>query len=503
MNMLMRVYLSIMRQKVKTLILLCSIALVGTSFVISIFVKSAVEQMNVHVSKEMNPILVMRRGKAPMTVEMKDRLSRLESVDYIEYNIVADLAISNLKTYKGTLPEKPGKEALLGSTFKNQTDFPSGVGNYQGTNLKETFLIKQNSGSLVEGRYFTQTEIDSGANVMIVSKKIADLNGYTVGQKVLSTHIEYERELFTHKPDANTKTLFSIDKEFEIVGIIDINEAEIPLLKTPIEFTEEEQQLKAESEKVTFQNTLHVPNKSLHNLQTEVEQKINELPLSNEAKKEQIGVDKNKIVPIVGLKDAQYMLKFIDEATSVVPERTQFISDYQKVEPLVKKMKMFDGIANMFFGISLCLTIFVLILLLILFMRDRKTEIGVLFALGEKKYTIGFQVMIETVIITLIGITISLGNGLLLTHYFSNEIAKTQSVEVQKNRGESSVEELNQWLPIKLKEFDGSNAMRSVQYTILSRDIVTIYVVILGSATIASVVPTIYVLRLKPKTILR
>lgn len=503
MNVLMRAYLSIMRQKVKTFILLCLVALVGTSFVVSIFVKSAVEQMNVHVAKEMNPILVMRRGNAPMTVEMMDRLSRLESVDYIEYHIATDLAISDFKTYKGALPEKSGKEALFGSTFKNQTDFPDRVGNYQGTNLKETFLIKQNSGSLVSGRYFTQAELDSGANVMIVSKKIADLNGYTVGQKVLSKHIEYERELFTHKPDENTKTLFSIDKEFEIVGIIDINEAEIPFLKIPIEFTEEQQQLKAEVEKVTFQNTLHVPNKSLHKLQIEVEQQINQLPLSNEAKKEQIGIDNNKVVPIVGLKDAQYMLKFIEEATSIVPKRTQFISDYQKVEPLVKKMKLFDGIANMFFFISLCLTIFVLVLLLTLFMRDRKTEIGVLFALGEKKYTIGLQIMIETLIITLIGITISLGNGLLLTQHFSNEITKTQSVELQSNSGAFSIEELNQWLPIKLKEFDGSHAMRSVQYTILSRDIVTVYIIILGSTTIASVVPTIYVLRLKPKTILR
>lgn len=504
MSVFMRVYLSIMRQKVKTLILLCSIALIGTSFVISVFIKSAVEQINSDVSKEMNPMLIMKRGRAPLTVEMMNTLERLKMVDYIEYHLTENMTIPQFKADNGALLEKvENKQRKLDSYFKNATDFPDGVGNYQGTNIKETLLVKQQSGSLVSGRYFTQSELDSGANVMIISKKIADLNGYVVGQKVSSKHIEYERTLFTPKPDENTKILFSIDREFEIVGIIDINDAEIPVLNNPTDFSEEEKQWRVIGEKVTAQNMLHVPNKSLQKLQIEVEQQINQLQLTTEAKKEQLGIDKNYILPLVVLKDAQSILQFIEEATPIVPERTQFISDYQKIEPTIKKMKMFDTIANILFFMSLFLTILVLLLLLMLFIRDRKAEIGVLFALGEKKYKIGLQVVIETFVITLIGISISIGNGLFLTHYFSNEIVKTQSFEMSTRNKEGATERIDAWVPVKIKEFDGSNALRSVHYTILERDIVTVYAVIVGITAIASIAPTIYILRLKPKVILR
>jgi len=83
-------------------------------------------------------------------------------------------------------------------------------------------------------------------------------------------------------------------------------------------------------------------------------------------------------------------------------------------------------------------TLLVVSLLLVLFLRDRKKEIGIYLALGEKKIHVIMQIMIEVLIVGGVALLLSLGSGIFVANQFSEQMLLDEVIrqqeEVEENR---------------------------------------------------------------------
>lgn len=515
MNIVNRALLSILRQKGKSLILLGSIIVVGVSFVTSVFIKSVITQTNAQLYREMNPMVVLNRGEKPITIESIEEIAKSQYVDYMEYQLSESVTIPNMKTYKAGLKAKVENKTSEetsgnGTTYHyipDQTDMPDNISYLRGTNIAKLLPIKQGSAELSDGRTFTEDEIKNGSNVTVITKTLADLNGYKVGQKISGQRIEQDYSQFTPSNRNSTPILlFSIDTTYEIIGIIDLKEVEPRKSEYLQKVTEEERSALIELEKAGMQNVAYVPNKTLYNLKVEVDNQLKKLNLSTEQLQGHPSLaDSLYMSPFFMLKEPQNIQRFIEDARNKLPEGTQFISDYKEVNRAIEKTQIFTFIADILFIVSLVITILVLLLLLMLFIRDRKSEIGLLSALGENKKKIAIQIITETLIISLIGISIAVAIGGVVSQHFSKEITKSQiaSLKEEDEKNQSYNPKLGDLAPIKIeKELDSNYIVNNIKYNIQGQDILFIYVVSILSVGIASVIPVIYILRLKPKKIL-
>jgi putative ABC transport system permease protein len=154
------------------------------------------------------------------------------------------------------------------------------------------------------------------------------------------------------------------------------------------------------------------------------------------------------------------------------------------------------------FGANLT-TAIVLVLLLMLFLRERKAEIMIYIALGENKIRILLQILFEILIVSVVGINLALIFSTSVAERISTQMLKTdliQRSEIPINhisidsrslygmgfRFEMSIEEMLQHYQVNLDI--------SVIFAIFG----TILLIILLSTLAAS----LYMMHLKPKEVL-
>lgn len=126
------------------------------------------------------------------------------------------------------------------------------------------------------------------------------------------------------------------------------------------------------------------------------------------------------------------------------------------------------------------LLIFIISLVVTLFIRGRKKEIGILISLGETKRNIYLQLLLEMLIVTAVGLTIAIGIGYLI----ANSMANLDIYSIMYGYGGYAE---------STDKVSVSIGFMSVLYFYLAGFLVAI---------LSTALPTIYTLRLKPKNIL-
>lgn len=136
----------------------------------------------------------------------------------------------------------------------------------------------------------------------------------------------------------------------------------------------------------------------------------------------------------------------------------------------------------------------ILCLILILTMRNRFYEFGVLLSLGQAKVKIMLQQLLEIGIIAAIAFTLSLGTGKMVSNVVSSMLETSQTSEVQQSNNNGKGDFMNQAMQSPTNtELDVS----------LTSDTIVQLVGITGLICFISVIlPSIYILRLSPREIL-
>jgi|GEM_PF-646390 len=369
---------------------------------------------------------------------------------------------------------------------------------------------------LVAGRLFTEEEMDSGLlsedTPILIPESFAQFNNLSIG----STFISYA-ELF-ELPDGFSITELtdiwdygydiwtSLPLSFEVVGIISI----------PYEPSND---FDTFSIQTVNQNRLFIPPwkvTELNNMVLESELELMAVSgfLLSDEEIEQFARSFNAIEPTWVLYDLADFEAFADQANLILPEFS-IVEDMTFLhQDVLNSMANVHSLMNQALIFITGATIIVLTLIILLYLRDRKHEIGVYLALGEKRGKIILQILFEVLSITTIGIAAAVFIGSIISNQMSDFLLR--EAFINETASEINCEMVFDpelcWNPISNLEFNGFGSRQmamNIEELIeifdlsLTAQIVSIFFGIgLATAIISTIVPVIYVLELNPKEIL-
>lgn len=164
-------------------------------------------------------------------------------------------------------------------------------------------------------------------------------------------------------------------------------------------------------------------------------------------------------------------------------------SDYLYVQAPLENLV---ALSNVTLWASVVLVISILSLVSMLFIRSRKYEIGILMSLGEKKRKVVTQFILEIVIIGLFATTLALFSGNVLGEVISK---KFMGMQIDKD-AEMQYQYENGNVVTQLEMINEYETHLDAEY------IITIYVSSAAVLILSSLLPMLYIIRMKPKNIM-
>jgi putative ABC transport system permease protein len=535
MNFFKRATTSILRRPGKTVILLLLIFILGTVISGAIAVRGAVSNTDANLRREMRPLVTFSpdyeaHGEAieesglehddpnvprmgSLTPDHIRQIEQLPNVAHIEYSISSGGEIPGMREFSIWSSE----EDQMGS--ESSEDSMAWV-TFRGTSAVDLLQVREGVVDLVDGRTFTEAELTGDADVypIIVAAGFARVNG-------LSVNDTFEVPLRVTFPQtdgmwdmnwANDPDNIFAEKifKFEIIGLIDY-EGEID----PNDHSMENQQLLDRIGNVL--SLLHLPNSVAEEMQRfhmeqwplMMEYMIENDMEMDEWQREMWGnreenleeeAESLHITSIVVLDDPANLEAFEAAAMEVLPDFWRVEAMAGGFDAISSSMDTLQGIAHWILIVSVGATLLILSLLITLFLRDRRYEMGVYLALGEKKGKIISQILLEVVVTAVVAITLAVFTGNMISGVMSRTMIRNELTA--SNNSDDSMH----WGGT-LNEFDqlGLNAEMSTDDMLaafdVSLDLGTVglfYAVGLGAVIFSTLVPVIYVVTLNPKKVL-
>jgi putative ABC transport system permease protein len=391
---------------------------------------------------------------------MADKIGGLSYVKYYDYSSETYINSTTLTQYDPNMVEVP-----------TISYFP-----IKGVQYAPILDIVNGNATLVNGRTFNESEITNADYVALISDKVAELNNIFVGDVI------YLQNTFSIWKEDNTVEEVKRDIALEVIGIF-----------TPkVEQSEENNGGWID---YTPFNRIYVPNGVVHAENRWMnEQYAIAYPDSN------IKIDQIYITPTFVLNNPEDVESFRTEAKNLLPDYYKVTVSSDAYDSVAGPIKFIGSLSNIILYVAIGATILILSLVVILFLRDRKHELGIYLSLGESKSKVVGQILIEVLSIAIIAITLSLLTG--------NSIAESTSQSMMDLRNEITGNTDNGGVIYKDMGYYPTNGVTEDDvleaYKIeFSWDYVLIlYGVCLGTVLLSSIAPMIYILRLKPKKIM-
>lgn len=335
------------------------------------------------------------------------------------------------------------------------------------TGITETQLIDQVDGKieLINGRVFTKEEIENGKNVTIVSDRFKyqgkEIN---VGDKISIDRIVFNSNFQEVYKESVEYEVIGIFKKTDVIGQISTYSFENYSARIYVPYTTAIQEYSNIKSLIQAYQGLDISNFKL--------QKII-LKLSN-AKYEE---------DFYNMFDWNNELIKTDDNTPIYKVTTSediFNKITKPLESLSKISSFFEIVSTISVCVLLCLTIFI-------FLKERRYEIGILYAMGQKKIQIINQYVLETLLIGLLVISLAMFSGY--------EIGKMYTNKMVENQLESSKY-------VYVEEYSQEKLLEEYEIEFDFDYIKNVYLYMIGIISISSIVPISYILKLNPKKIL-
>lgn len=148
-------------------------------------------------------------------------------------------------------------------------------------------------------------------------------------------------------------------------------------------------------------------------------------------------------------------------------------------------------------------SVVVLMLVTILFLKDRKHELAILLSLGEKRSHIIIQVLLELLFVAFIAIILSLVTGNLLSGALSESMVTDQLVQDAQTGQVSG----DRWgdeysFGVFSSQLKADDLASNYRIELTPRYISLMILVSLGTILLSGAAPLVYILRLNPKKIM-
>jgi len=544
MNFFKRATTSIVRRPGKSIILLLLVFILGTVIAGAISVEAAISNTDANLRAGMPPIVTIGNNwiahdefwqeiseeinadesNQNLSEEERDRLMRetmreltadyemivtaelvrtigaLPHVRYYDYVITSQMRSFDLVRYEG---EQTG--------MWRDEGWPAHF-DLIGVSRSEIVHIEQGIIDLYQGRLFHEAELELGGDasrsVAIVSDVWADANDLSLNSTfTLYEYIDYptEDEFGGGMWEFDFDNIYeTVEFEFEIIGIFTVAEE---MIENPI--TNEDWDLQWRQQNTL--NAIYIPNWAAESFQTQVDEAFEsrwdavdfDNPWAEEFEAAAEEEMETSVIPLFVLNDAREVNDFMAASENYLPMFHEFEDLSSSFDDIASSMDTLQSIAFWILWVSVGATLLILSLLITLFLRDRRYEMGVYLALGEKKGRIVSQILMEVVVIALVGITLAVFAGSLISSTMSRNMLQSElTAQTDQDHSFSVGGSAFDWIGIPTTSMDADEMIAAFEVSLSLETVGLFYLVGLGAVVLSTMIPVLYVVTLNPKKVL-
>jgi len=517
MNSLKRAIVSVSRRPSKSVILLLLVFILGTVTLSAISAGEAISNTEENLRNNMRPIVTFSFNEdearetlgseaemGTLTPELVREIAMLPYVEHHNYSIRTHLSTPTLDNY---VPPSDLEMTVSGGGFG---DFFTVLG----SSHPELLEVNEGMFDLVSGRMFTNSEIETVGDVhpVIISSGLAETNHLSLGgvfDVTLTTVLPQLGDSWNPAWENNPENIFSEEiMRFEVIGIVELSEDEA---------RNDDLDLMAELVVYERVNTLFLPNASaevIQRFQTEDQIAAMEYVIErdNLNPADISGFNPNSehetsVTSIMELYDVSDLEAFRIAAESLLPDFWEVEDLSNTFDEISSAMLSVQEITNWIFWASFVATLLILSLTITLFLRDRRYEMGIYLALGEKKIKVVLQILGEVVVIAVVGITLAVFTGNSISNAITHTMLRNELATEQRNNnndvgfgmgwGEQSLGSMGFAQVMSPEEM-----LESFDVSLDGTTVGLFYVIGLGTVVFSTVIPVLYVVTLNPKKVL-
>jgi len=430
MNFFKRALKSITRQFGKNIILLLLIFILSSIITGAILVEGAIGATEANLRRRMPSIVSVGvdeervieayhlTGEFPetgmITADFVREIGDLPYVRDFNYSMTTMLLSFDLRSYLRAQPD--GNVDFFDLTGVSSANLP---------HIEEGLI------EVVGGEMLSVDEInvpnDNGIVPAFVSSSLAEVNQLQVGSVfTLSGMIVDFTQYVTWRED----NLFAQeDFQFEIVGLFDIvadREAELEAASDSLA------RMYVSDRHMEILNQIYVPNYVIEEIAIFENNAHNELDGRGDS-----GDDGSPSVSsLFILEDPLYAENFRAAVEPLLPDYIGIADFSHAFDDISSSMESFQQIADWVLWLAIGATLVILTLLINLFLRDRRHEMGIYLALGEKKERIISQILIEVIVVACVGITLAVFVGNVALSGISQTMLRNELVEINNAHSE-------------------------------------------------------------------
>ncbi|MCL1788877.1 MAG: ABC transporter permease [Oscillospiraceae bacterium] len=454
-------------------------------------------------------------GGEHLTSDLIEELGALPTVVFYDYSASAGLTSKEIKKYY--TPE-----------YENSNNFyapPEGESDYfnlHGSMSGDILDIKMGLIELVDGDTLSDSKPTAGDYEVLVSKQFAEKNSLQVGST-----FSLENEIFVYQ---------KFDDEFAEEDVVSIARGGSRIIHEYAagdgEYTGPEV-----ADTLEFDFTvvgIYEPNippaapdaDEWNTVYMEVERRNRIYTLNNAIKEinefiftenkhynpdDYAGLDEPQeyLQPIFAFQNNEGLNQFADTIEEMFGEYYWIIDNELDYDGIVTPLKNMSLLANIILYEGIGASLIILSLLVTLFLRDRRGEIGTYLALGERKRRIVAQVLVEVMLVSVIGITASLFTGNALSSQLSNSMIdrQVQSQQERENNRRNAPPTYNyESNTLKQAGYGAEITLEKLadnyKVTLGKNIIIIFYAGGIMTVLLSTLIPIMYVLRLNPRKIL-
>lgn len=504
MNYLKRAWLSVTRRKGKSLLLFGLIFIIANVIAGAISIQQGAQGVEKKIKSSMGALATIELDQEAVEKEYNqnpnfaidtyvtlDNIKQIGSspyVKYYDYNLTTNVGSEALTQY---VPEAM-KEQEESGTFIDDEMSKYYAFQMKGVNYHKVVDIEEKRINLVDGRVLTEEEVTSGKAVGLISKELADLNQLKVGDTLTVANYKVD---FNESGDQPTATKLT-DYAIEIVGIF-----EVPTKAVDDKSGDSGQagpmndkMAQAYQEQMDM-NTVYLPNKVVEEMVNEsMAQYAEDMPEGAEAP-----TTEQMYQPIFVLKQPEDADKFKEENQAYVPKLFKLTTSSDEYDTIAAPVQSITKMAGYVLTIAIAAAILIITLVVLLFLRDRKHELGIYLSFGEKRGKVFGQILFEVLLIAFVAVSISVVTGNLIAKGMSGNLIQ-QQIDNQSNQGMNGFSIGGPVLSDT--NFTTDDVVSAYEVGLSPIYVLIMYAVGMGTVLLATLVPLAYILRLNPKKIM-
>lgn len=515
MNFAKRAWRYVTRKKGKSFLLMLTFFLIGNLVILGLGVSQAASNAKILTRKSMRAVVSYEMDTdayykyANSLTDSDEANKAYANTPTIDYETAMKLAKdSRVKAYNYNVVNQVYSSGFdnvpVGNESTDSGDSSSSTMKYQLANLQisaggglNPIELAEGTFSIVSGNFYTQNNIDNSDNVCLITKELADLNNFNVGDDIT---IQLGPDDQIKQLDTNGQDSSIMKRTLTICGIytttqdVDPN-SEMYKWMTP-----------AQSPK----NVVLMPISSYNAWISE------EVPLMNQYYQQQYGgeytpADTDAQIRLATtpskcvylLNDPLDVDQFVSDYTPSMGNYLWLNADNATFKKLARPLDTLNFFANIIVWIVVVNAVIIITLVTALSMKTREYEIGVLLSLGASKMKIVLQMFLELMMIALLGFTLAVGSGSLIAGKVGELVLSYQTTsDAQYGDNNSNTNYYFSESDNYFTQISQDDLLSQYHVSVSPALILEIYLLGTAVVLIAIVIPSFMIMRLNPKQIL-